>query len=747
MSNASVTIVSGAGSTWTVSHPMAINSAASPATFASGSTTMTVASATGLHVNDYIVVETGGESGGGTLGTVGVGGTWPAKTYATTAALLADTSQVNQLFAWPQDSGFLYQWTQVPVTSGTCSGTTVTLTVNQSGNLLGAGPGSTLHVSGLTGTGIGPLNGTFVSPLGSPISTLRNQVAYTVGSCSGVTINSGAGTVSTWTKPASNIVPGPSSCTGPGNVSLILNSPIPIASGNVARVYFTGSSLVDGNHTTTTGTGGTAVNYNIGTCAGVSITGGQVMNFQNSLPAAGWYMSYAVPMGLTARITQISGTTLTLDTAAATSTTNANVYFDNTLIVNNLAQTARGTCPGTTCYSNITPSMTLIFPAGTYWFSNQIIASNWPNWQIWGQGSTSTFLKSPKSVRGFKLLAQHSTNMIVQNFAMTGNMGDVGYAMAWPYFLPGNAFGLSTEYDWTGKIVINWINDGVTQTANNASIDYGGVRLLSDNAQGINIVGTNIFNNTFTCQYATSCSGTNITANVTVTERSYVQWQVGAANMTNFTCTNCTVNGGPNMVSGFLNFRSTGTQWISPTGNNAGMESNTSDGWISINANFTLNNGGGPISGAWSLGQGIVQIDTNAGSGYNSAPITINNMTLTVTGVLDVNNNLENAILISNTMQAPITINGLTHISPNYAGGPALAPAAIRTNSATTATVTASHVSACAIPYGPPYTINSDSIGIANGSVNNSSAYNICLGATCRGTGGCGANGNVCPCP
>src|SRR5690606_29883803 len=54
------------------------------------STTLAVASATNIAVGDYLLVEIDGESGAGARGTAGVGGTWPALSYADEATMDAD---------------------------------------------------------------------------------------------------------------------------------------------------------------------------------------------------------------------------------------------------------------------------------------------------------------------------------------------------------------------------------------------------------------------------------------------------------------------------------------------------------------------------------------------------------------------------------------------------------------------------------------------------------------------------------
>jgi hypothetical protein len=77
---------------------------------ASGSNQLDVKSATGFRLGDWVIVEIGSEAGRGQRGTRGVGGTWPSKSYSTEAQLLADRGQPNRLFAWAEDTGYVFWW-------------------------------------------------------------------------------------------------------------------------------------------------------------------------------------------------------------------------------------------------------------------------------------------------------------------------------------------------------------------------------------------------------------------------------------------------------------------------------------------------------------------------------------------------------------------------------------------------------------------------------------------------------------
>jgi hypothetical protein len=76
---------------------------------ATGSLTLTVVDASGLAVNDYLIVEIGGESGAGLRGTPGVGGSWPDLSYSNGTTMAADTSKPDGQFAYRVDTGNVYR--------------------------------------------------------------------------------------------------------------------------------------------------------------------------------------------------------------------------------------------------------------------------------------------------------------------------------------------------------------------------------------------------------------------------------------------------------------------------------------------------------------------------------------------------------------------------------------------------------------------------------------------------------------
>lgn len=84
--------------------------AAVTGTMSGSSTTLNLSGPADFRVGDQIIVEIGGESGGGARETTGVGGTMPVLNYANATAMNADTSQPANTIAYLQSTGQTYIW-------------------------------------------------------------------------------------------------------------------------------------------------------------------------------------------------------------------------------------------------------------------------------------------------------------------------------------------------------------------------------------------------------------------------------------------------------------------------------------------------------------------------------------------------------------------------------------------------------------------------------------------------------------
>ena len=93
-----------------IGHATNLRQVVTTGAIAAGSNQLAVNSASGFAIGDWVIVEIGKEAGQGQRGTRGVGGTWPAKSYATEAQLLFDRLQPNKTHAWAEDTGYVFWW-------------------------------------------------------------------------------------------------------------------------------------------------------------------------------------------------------------------------------------------------------------------------------------------------------------------------------------------------------------------------------------------------------------------------------------------------------------------------------------------------------------------------------------------------------------------------------------------------------------------------------------------------------------
>lgn len=87
-----------------------LSAMATTGSIASGSNQLLLSSRLEFGVGDWVIVEVGGEAGGGAMGTRGVGGTHPSLSYANLSAMNADSTQNNGKLCWVEESGEIYEW-------------------------------------------------------------------------------------------------------------------------------------------------------------------------------------------------------------------------------------------------------------------------------------------------------------------------------------------------------------------------------------------------------------------------------------------------------------------------------------------------------------------------------------------------------------------------------------------------------------------------------------------------------------
>ena len=346
------------------------------------STTLTVASNPGFQIGDPIIVEIGGEAGGGLRGTAGVGGVWPAKSYANAAAMNADISQADDTYAWLVDTGRVWQFDS-----------------------------------------------------GSSTWTIRADVHY--------------------------------------------------------------------------------------------------------------YTNKAIPKALVTTISNIVGTTFTLADPSVAATTNANVYYDNTTIINDA-------CGST---STVPALQNIVISAGSFAVGNSLVYSGsvHDGRVLRGQGAGLSELFSPQGAMGIFLLVFGTTNSKIQDFSIRGNCGDNGFGLIWD----------TTTFGAGPYITETSISSEAYQSGVWHQFATGDLALWS--MENIDI---------YDCfRPCISIQSTNITAKNCRSVRSvglqqYIQWDFQWANSTGGLIEDCTVDS-PDLICGFESFNTSNVRFVRPIGRNA----------------------------------------------------------------------------------------------------------------------------------------------------------------------------------
>ncbi len=445
----------------------------------------------------------------------------------------------------------------------------------------------------------------------------------------------------------------------------------------------------------------------------------------------GYYTAKAIPMSLQARVTAIVGTTITLDTAATVTATNATVYLDNQLYANDLLQDTRDTLVAIT-----TAALTLKIPAGSYCLGGTLRAGGHDGWTIQGAGQGSTTLFSGKGLRGAGIFLNQCNSSTVKDLTISGNAGLNYYGFKFPTTLiPIPTSTAATQYDAAGLIrVVNNAGDTVnTQTSIAEYYGSNGINLITTIGSVVQDVTCNNFFTNAVQLRGSNSFGYRITVNVNYEQQTYTQWQLEVSNSTNCGFTDVTINS-VKLCPGLESFVATGTQFIRPTLNNCALSLNNVGGFLIDGLTITVQANSQSVM--FTDTQGMVQISTNTGSDLVGPGGTLRNPNTTIQGYVNASNDIPYGILIGPS-NPNITISGGSYTGPDYAAPSALiGPHAIHSDGINTliSCFTANgHVAAGAT------TQLRSNIGIADGSV----AY--CRAWLVYQPGGVTLTGNVLP--
>jgi hypothetical protein len=434
-----------------------LKSLATTGSITGGTPTLVVTSNPGFSISDWIIVPVGGEStfngrAGGMRGTKGVGGNWPALSYANEATMFADRTLLDWYYAWAEDTGLTYRWEL---------GNTNLLAQPEAFNHA-AWTKDNLSVSADAVTG----------PFGTLADTVTDDTtnSYHRVVVAGQTLTAAVHNFSVFVKAGTLSWVQLVIHDGGSGENYYAN--FNVSTGVVGAKHASVTSAITGNYFNTsvslgggwyrismqtpvlTGSAG-ADNSNIAmldantasVLPSYSGTGKTLHWFGAKLEAAAaisqypawtklsaradyqdYYFDMGVPKALLAQIINIVGTTFTLDRNATVTATNANVYFDNTDLIQDIVTDG-----------NQPDDLELVVAAGDFAISRKITIASitlfvthyYDNWTLRGAGRDSTRIFTPDGVASISCIFLQTTNCTIKDIHFEGNARLNGFGLQW----------------------------------------------------------------------------------------------------------------------------------------------------------------------------------------------------------------------------------------------------------------------------------------------------------------------------
>lgn len=296
-------------------------------------------------------------------------------------------------------------------------------------------------------------------------------------------------------------------------------------------------------------------------------------------PAAQYYTQKAVPKALCTTIEAIDGLVLTLADAAVVSTTDANVYYDNTPDFNTLAAEGSGTTP---------TNNTLIIPEGRFAVGKRLLISAHDNWILRGisDDPTDSTIFSPDGTPSAQIKFNICHSSMARDFSLEGNSRWSGFGLAWDTFLTETGSSGDGTYPrgiwWASSRTPYARNLRVTDTFHMAVGFSFCTRPIAANCRGIRTQGL----------------------------QQYIQWQFNAPDSPDATFRDCIVDS-PHLDKGFETFRSPGAKLIRCGGRNCVMSMNSSGRFYFEDIDITIEADTQISSLAFAITEPIVNINSN----------------------------------------------------------------------------------------------------------------------------------------
>jgi hypothetical protein len=319
------------------------------------------------------------------------------------------------------------------------------------------------------------------------------------------------------------------------------------------------------------------------------------------VPSNLYNFNMAVPKALVAQITNVSGTTLTLDRNATVTATNANVYFDNWGIIQDFVDTE--------------PTEVAI-PAGTFHTSDFFWCDQGQsNFTFRGVSNTATKIKTPLGCSPGGFDAVVCNFITVRDIEFDINERLVGFGLRWPdsrAALAGHGFP-ATGWFVSGLMIGN------------------GIRFYqSPDCVARDVIIRNPSQQAIMAQFSYRTWAYDCKVFVDDERKMYKQWLYQWIDQDGSTidpggCVRCDVDSNY-VIASFEAFRSRGVSYLQCTGRNALMASNNSDGMIITDMSITIEDDKEVPAGA---GNSVMNFNNNAsGGGYASRANIVTNPTL-----------------------------------------------------------------------------------------------------------------------
>ncbi|MBI5003808.1 peptidoglycan-binding protein [Candidatus Kaiserbacteria bacterium] len=386
-----------------------------------------------------------------------------------------------------------------------------------------------------------------------------------------------------------------------------------------------------------------------------------------------YYPAKAVPRALQARITAVSnsGATLTLDKPAVVSVTSASAYLDvapilNFLVGRDIWYKFGGVAGDLRSFTPL--NMKVPIPAGSYAVGGSILTGNErTNNVLYGQGSTTSTLFSPKGVSSASIWFNGSNNML-RDLRLVGNFGDNGFGLNWATSIIPFGYGpsgLEVTYTSTGAVTETVITQG-----------FGfpiGIMMSGGNLTVQDIKVDNVWWAAVGANYCNTCWAYRVDSTVKDPFQTYIQWQFEWGDSTGGGCVDCTVTSPQWIIPGFAMAKSTNVQFIRPKGINAVFDANSVGNFLFQDPETTIKSMSQFSTSSFSAMGWIMNINTNLD---NALPVQdrdkrsgpggkIINPRFIVQGPINSSNNGLGAIVINN-WNPNVTIEGGYIEGPNW---------------------------------------------------------------------------------